>query len=59
MARLTSASQDAFVYGLTHAMVLSVVVALVGVLVAFLLIRGQGDSVEEEARLSADAAQAV
>ena len=59
MARLTSASQDAFVYGLTHAMVLSVVVALVGVLVAFLLIRGQGDSVEEEARVSADAAQAV
>ena len=36
-----------------------VVVALVGVLVAFLLIRGQGDSVEEEARVSADAAQAV
>jgi peptide/nickel transport system permease protein len=38
MARLTAASHDAFVYGLTHAMVLSVVVAVIGVIVAFLLI---------------------
>jgi EmrB/QacA subfamily drug resistance transporter len=59
LARLTAASHDAFVYGLTHAMLLSVGVALIGVLVAFVMIRGQGHSVEEEARLSADAAQVV
>jgi hypothetical protein len=40
-------------------MVLSVAVAVIGVLVAFLLIRGQGHSVEEEARVSAEAAQAI
>jgi EmrB/QacA subfamily drug resistance transporter len=59
LARLTAASHDAFVYGLTHAMVLSVVVAVIGVLAAFLLIRGQGHSVDEEARVSAEAAQAI
>jgi EmrB/QacA subfamily drug resistance transporter len=59
LARLTAASHDAFVYGLTHAMLLSVGVALIGVLVAFVMIRGQGHSVEEEARLGADAAQVV
>jgi hypothetical protein len=40
-------------------MLLSVGVALIGVLVAFVMIRGQGHSVEEEARLGADAAQVV
>ncbi len=59
MARLTAASHDAFIYGLTHAMVLSVGVAIIGVLVAFVMIRGQGHSVEEEARASAEAAQAL
>jgi EmrB/QacA subfamily drug resistance transporter len=59
LSRLTAASHDAFVYGLTHAMVLSVGVALVGVLVAFVMIRGQGHSVDEETRLSSEAAQAV
>jgi len=57
--RLTAASHDAFVYGLTHAMVLSVAIATVGVLVAFVMIRGQGHSVDEEARVAAEATQAV
>jgi EmrB/QacA subfamily drug resistance transporter len=59
MERLTAAAQDAFVYGLTHAMVLSVAVAAIGVVVALLMIRGQGHSVDEEARMSADAAPAA
>jgi MFS family permease len=59
LERLTAAAQDAFVYGLTHAMVLSVAVAAIGVVVAFVMIRGQGHSVDEEARASAEAAQAV
>ncbi|MEX0620722.1 MAG: MFS transporter [Solirubrobacterales bacterium] len=59
LVRLTAASHDAFVYGLTHAMVLSVAVALIGVLVGFVLIRGQGQSVDEETRVSSEAAQAV
>lgn len=46
--KLTQAGHDAFVYGLTHAMVLSVAVALAGVAIAFLMIRGHGSSLEEE-----------
>lgn len=59
LARLTAASNDAFIYGLTHAMVLSVVVALIGVIVAFVMIRGQGHSVEEEAALNTEGAQPI
>ncbi len=65
LARLTAASNDAFVYGLTHAMVLSVAVAIIGVLVAFLMMRGYGTPVEQEvpgdgeANMAAEAAQPV
>jgi predicted MFS family arabinose efflux permease len=59
LARLTAASHDAFVYGLTHAMVLSVAVALVGVLVAFLMIRGHETPVDQEAVTSPEAAQPI
>ncbi len=47
-AKVTAAGQDAFVYGLSHAMVLSLSVAIIGVLVALLMIRGHGKSHEEE-----------
>ncbi|MCB0827955.1 MAG: MFS transporter [Solirubrobacterales bacterium] len=47
-AKVTAAGQDAFVYGLSHAMVLSLSVAILGVLVALLMIRGHGKSHEEE-----------
>ena len=65
LARLTEVSNDAFVYGLTHAMVLSVGVAVIGVLVALLMIRGHGSSVEQEtaddgeSAMRAEAAQPV
>ena len=39
---LAQAARESFVYGLSHAMVLSVAVALVGVVVALVLIRGGG-----------------
>jgi len=48
IAKLTAAGHDAFVYGLTHAMILSVAVSLAGVLIAFLLIRQHGESLDEE-----------
>ncbi|MCO5316702.1 MAG: MFS transporter [Solirubrobacterales bacterium] len=48
IAKLTAAGHDAFVYGLTHAMVLSVGVAMVGVVIAFLMIRHYGESLDEE-----------
>lgn len=47
VAELTQAGHDAFIYGLTHAMVLSVGVALLGVVIAFLMIRQHGDSLDE------------
>jgi len=47
-AKLTAAAHDAFVYGLTHAMMLSVAVSLAGVVVAFLMIRHYGESLDEE-----------
>jgi len=47
-AKLTAAGHDAFVYGLSHAMVLSVSVALAGTLIAFLMIRQHGESLDEE-----------
>jgi len=48
MAKLTQAGHDAFIYGLSHAMVLSVGVAVIGVLIAFLMIRDRGESMDEE-----------
>jgi EmrB/QacA subfamily drug resistance transporter len=59
LARLTAASHDAFVYGLTHAMVLSVGIAIVGALVALVMIRGHGRSVDEESIISDEAAQPI
>lgn len=47
-AKLTAASQEAFIYGLSHAMVISVVIAVIGVFVALVLIRGHGASVDAE-----------
>lgn len=47
-AKLTAAGHEAFVYGLSHAMVLSVGIAVIGVLVALVLIRGHGASVDAE-----------
>ena len=55
-ARLTQAGHDAFVYGLSHAMVLSVVIAVIGVAVAFFLIRDRGESLDEETEMIAEAA---
>ena len=46
-AKLTAAGQDAFIYGLSQAMILSVSVAVFGVLIAFLLLRGHGESLDE------------
>ncbi len=46
--QLARAGHDAFVYGLTHAMVLSVAVALAGVVIAFLMIRQHGESLDDE-----------
>lgn len=48
VAKLTQAGHDAFIYGLTHAMVLSVGVALLGVVIAFLMIRQHGESLDED-----------
>ena len=48
-AKLSVAGHDAFIYGFSHAMTMSVGVALAGVLLAFLLIREHGDSLDEEA----------
>ena len=50
-AQLVQTGHEAFVYGLGHAMVLSVGIAVVGVLVAFLLIRDHGESLDEETEL--------
>ena len=47
-AKLTVAGHDAFVYGFSHAMTMSVGVAAFGILIAFLLIRGHGESLDEE-----------
>lgn len=47
-AKLTVAGHDAFIYGFSHAMTMSVAVAMFGVVIAFLLIRGHGASLDEE-----------
>lgn len=46
--QLAAAGHDAFIYGLTHAMTLSVGVAIAGVLIAFLMIGGKATSADEE-----------
>jgi EmrB/QacA subfamily drug resistance transporter len=55
-AKLTQAGHEAFVYGLTHAMVLSVAVAAVGILIALILIHDRGGSMDEETELISEAA---
>ncbi|MGB0121766.1 MAG: MFS transporter [Solirubrobacterales bacterium] len=50
-AQLVQTGHEAFVYGLSHAMVLSVGVAVIGILIAFLLIRDHGESMDEETEL--------
>ncbi len=57
--RLVAAGHDAFVYGLSHAMTLSVGVAVAGVLIAFLLIGGKVDAPDEETREAAEIAEAA
>ncbi|HRV59912.1 MAG TPA: hypothetical protein P5138_04730, partial [Solirubrobacterales bacterium] len=57
--RLVAAGHDAFIYGLTHAMTLSVGVAVVGVLVAFLLISGKAESTDEQTQEAAEIAEAA
>ncbi len=54
MAKLTAAGHDAFIYGLSHAMVLSVSIALVGTIIAFLMIRQHGESLDDEQIASTD-----
>ena len=48
-AKVAAAGQDAFIYGLSHAMVLSLSMAIIGVLVALVMIRGHGRSHDEAA----------
>ncbi len=55
-ARLTQAGQDAFVYGLSHAMVMSVGIAMIGIAVAFFLMRDHGESLDEETEVLTQAA---
>jgi EmrB/QacA subfamily drug resistance transporter len=47
-AKLSVAGHDAFIYGFSHAMTLSVAVAVAGVILALVLIRDHGDSLDEE-----------
>lgn len=46
--QLVNAGHDAFVYGLSHAMTLSVGIAVLGILVAFLMISGKAELPEAE-----------
>ena len=57
--RLVSAGHDAFVYGLSHAMTLSVAIAAVGVIVAFLMLDSQAPVVDEDTREAAEIAEAA
>ncbi|MCB0870002.1 MAG: MFS transporter [Solirubrobacterales bacterium] len=57
--QLVAAGHDAFIYGLSHAMTLSVGVAVVGVLVAFFLIGGKAESLDGETQEAAEIAEAA
>jgi EmrB/QacA subfamily drug resistance transporter len=57
--QLVAAGHDAFVYGLSHAMTLSVAIAIAGVLIAFLLIGDQAESMDEETQEAAEIAEAA
>lgn len=56
MAKLTQVGHEAFIYGLSHAMVLSVGVAVIGVLIAFVVIHDRGESMDEETEPISEAA---
>jgi len=57
--QLIPIGHDAFIYGLTHAMTLSVGVAVVGVLVAFLMIGDKAESIDEQTQEAAEIAEAA
>lgn len=57
--QLVAAGHDAFVYGLTHAMTLSVAIAVAGVLIAFLMIGDQVESMDDEEKEAAEIAEAA
>ena len=57
--KLVQAGHDAFIYGLSHAMTLSVGVAVAGVLVAFLMLNDKAESADERAEQSAEVAEAA
>lgn len=57
--KLVQAGHDAFVYGLSHAMTLSVGVAIAGVLIAFLMISNDAVSMDEETEQAAEIAEAA
>ena len=57
--RLVAAGHDAFIYGLSNAMTLSVGIAIAGVLVAFFLIGNQAESMDEETREAGEVAEAA
>jgi len=57
--KLVQAGHDAFIYGLSHAMTLSVGVAVAGVLVAFLMLNDKAESADERAEQAAEVAEAA
>lgn len=57
--RLVAAGHDAFIYGLSHAMTLSVGIAVAGVVIAFFLLGGKSEAADEETREAAEIAEAA
>ncbi len=57
--RLVAAGHDAFIYGLSHAMTLSVAIAVAGVVIAFFLLGGKSEVMDEETREAAEIAEAA
>lgn len=57
--QLIATGHDAFVFGLSHAMTLSVGIAMVGVLVAFFLMGGKPEHADEENSEAAEIAEAA
>ena len=57
--RLVAAGQDAFIYGLSHAMKLSVAIAASGVVIAFLMLGGKSEAIDEDTREAAEIAEAA
>lgn len=57
--RLVAAGHDAFIYGLSHAMTLSVGIAVAGVVIAFFLLGGKSEAADEETREAVEIAEAA